>query len=151
MATHSSILVWFPDLRAPMDRGAWRATARGRKESHTTEQLNSDKAFVIKGAAGCNGETAARCVASKPRRLTLTYICFLSIFTSFPKTPANQPLLSVACGSQAQTQLSKLAPISTDHVASGVADTDSPRKVCDNSTQSFCHRGHSNMLALLLV
>ena len=95
MATHSSILVWFPDLRAPMDRGAWRATARGRKESHTTEQLNSDKAFVIKGAAGCNGETTGRCIASEPRRLTLTYICFLSIVTSFTKTPADQPLLSV--------------------------------------------------------
>lgn len=90
-------------------------------------------------------------LAAEPRRLTLTYICFLSIVTSFTKTPANQPLLSVDCGSQVQTQLSKFVPVSTDHVASGVVDTDSPRKVCDNSTQSFCHWGHSNMLALLLV
>ena len=35
MATHSSILVWFPDL--PMDRGAWRATARSRRVAHGWE------------------------------------------------------------------------------------------------------------------
>ena len=33
MATHSSILAW----RIPMDRGAWRASLCGRKESDTTE------------------------------------------------------------------------------------------------------------------
>ena len=33
MATHSNILAW----RIPMDRGAWRASSWGRKESDTTE------------------------------------------------------------------------------------------------------------------
>ena len=33
MATHSSILAW----RIPMDRGAWRATPWGHKESDMTE------------------------------------------------------------------------------------------------------------------
>ena len=33
MATHSSIFAW----RIPMDRGAWRATARGAAESDMTE------------------------------------------------------------------------------------------------------------------
>ena len=33
IATHSSILAW----RILMDRGAWRATAQGRKELDTTE------------------------------------------------------------------------------------------------------------------
>ena len=33
MAIHSSILAW----RVPMDRGAWRATVSGSKESDTTE------------------------------------------------------------------------------------------------------------------
>ena len=33
MATHSSILAW----RILTDRGAWRATVQGRKESDTTE------------------------------------------------------------------------------------------------------------------
>ena len=37
MATHSSILAW----RIPMDRGAWRATIHGHKESNTTEQLST--------------------------------------------------------------------------------------------------------------
>ena len=35
MATHSSILAW----RIPMDRGAWRASLWGCKESDMTEQL----------------------------------------------------------------------------------------------------------------
>ena len=33
MATHSSVLAW----RIPTDRGAWRATVHGVKESDTTE------------------------------------------------------------------------------------------------------------------
>ena len=36
MATHSSIPAW----RIPMDRGAWRATVHGHKESDTTERLS---------------------------------------------------------------------------------------------------------------
>ena len=36
MVTHSSTLVW----RIPMDRGAWRATVHGHKESDTTEYKN---------------------------------------------------------------------------------------------------------------
>ena len=37
MATHSSIFAW----RIPMDRGAWRATARGAAESDMTEWLST--------------------------------------------------------------------------------------------------------------
>ena len=33
MATHSSILAW----RIPMDRGAWKDSQQGRKESDTSE------------------------------------------------------------------------------------------------------------------
>ena len=38
MAAHSSVLAW----RMPMDRGAWGGDSPwGRKESDTTEQLNT--------------------------------------------------------------------------------------------------------------
>ena len=37
MATQSSIIAW----RIPMDRGAWRASPWGRKESDTTKRLST--------------------------------------------------------------------------------------------------------------
>ena len=37
MATQSSIIAW----RIPMDRGAWRASPGGRKESDTTKRLST--------------------------------------------------------------------------------------------------------------
>ena len=37
MATHSSILAW----RIPMNRGVWRASPWGCKESDTTERLST--------------------------------------------------------------------------------------------------------------
>ena len=43
MATHSSILAW----RIPMDRGAWRATGQGSKESGTTEQLSATQSQAV--------------------------------------------------------------------------------------------------------
>ena len=37
MDTHSSIVAW----KIPKDRGAWRATVHGIKESDTTERLST--------------------------------------------------------------------------------------------------------------
>ena len=42
MATHSSILAW----RIPKDRGAWRATVHGIKESDTTERLSTAQHII---------------------------------------------------------------------------------------------------------